>query len=493
MKPAHAPRRRTGAAAAAAVEVLEARLLFFGTDLHQDLTASALNFLNSSVLATINDQHRVQDKVDPNGDTAAYHFDGSYFNEGATAINSRYRTIQDNSNPSAFNSATVAREFGKIMHAVQDFYAHSNWVETGLTTLVDGGNGFWNALAPYTIRSGAIMIEGENQHPSISPYGTASFSRSGHQVKVTFPGGVTLPGIISGAWEQEKLPDNIEVHHDYLNKDYPDRAGYSSARDLAVKQSKHEFARLGALIGEKYGSAGVDKLLAAWVKPDSASQSAARALVNQVPGGGPGGGRTSTFIAAGATWKYLDNGSNQGSAWRGVAFSDSGWKSGNAQLGYGDGDEATKVSFGPNNSNKFVTTYFRKSFSVADASKVTALSLKLLRDDGAVVYLNGTEVYRSNMPGGTISYTTLAASTVESNTWYSNAVDRGLLRSGSNVISVEIHQADRTSSDISFDFSLAATVTTTSQSASSPLATPAMLSPTTKVISLVNDLTKPLI
>src|SRR6185369_4723161 len=125
-----------------------------------------------------------------------------------------------------------------------------------------------------------------------------------------------------------------------------------------------------------------------------------------------GGGQTSALIAAGATWKYLDNGSNQGSAWRGVAFSDTGWKSGNAQLGYGDGDEATKVSFGPNNSNKFVTTYFRKSFSVADASKVTALSLKLLRDDGAVVYVNGTEVYRSNMPGGTISYTTLAASTV---------------------------------------------------------------------------------
>jgi len=97
MKPGHAPRRRTGAAA---VEALEARLLFFGTDLHYDITASALNFLNSSVLATINDQHRVQDKVDPNGDTAAYHFDGSYFNEGATTINSRYRTIQSNSSHS---------------------------------------------------------------------------------------------------------------------------------------------------------------------------------------------------------------------------------------------------------------------------------------------------------------------------------------------------------------------------------------------------------
>src|SRR5437773_7781380 len=169
----------------AAIEMPEPRLLFFGLAPHEEITKAALGFLNSSVLATIVDQHRVQDTVDPNGDTAAYHFDGCYFDEGATTINSRYHTIQNNSNPASFNSGTVAREFGKIMHAVQDFYAHSNWVETGLTTLVDGGNGLWNSLAPYMIRSGAIIIEGENQHPSISPYGTASFSRSGHQVKVT--------------------------------------------------------------------------------------------------------------------------------------------------------------------------------------------------------------------------------------------------------------------------------------------------------------------
>ena len=36
--------------------------------------------------------------------------------------------------------------------------------------------------------------------------------------------------------------------------------------------------------------------------------------------------------------------------------------SGAAELGYGDGDEATVVSFGPSSSNKFITTYFRQSF-----------------------------------------------------------------------------------------------------------------------------------
>ena len=165
-----------------------------------------------------------------------------------------------------------------------------------------------------------------------------------------------------------------------------------------------------------------------------------------------------TFIPTGATWKYLDNGSNQGTAWRATAFNDSTWASGAAQLGYGDGDEATVVSFGGSSSNKFVTTYFRKSFTVSDASVVTALSLRLLRDDGAVVYLNGTEVYRNNMPIGTISNTTFASSVTEDSTFFTSSISPALLVSGTNVVAVEIHQSDAGSSDVSFNFELTATV-----------------------------------
>src|SRR5439155_23953878 len=106
------------------------------------------------------------------------------------------------------------------------------------------------------------------------------------------------------------------------------------------------------------------------------------------------------------------NGSNQGTGWRATGFDDSVWKSGAAQLSYGDGDEATVVSYGSNANAKYITTYFRKSFSISDPSQISALTLRLLRDDGAVVYLNGTEVYRNNMPSGTIAYTTLASTTV---------------------------------------------------------------------------------
>ncbi|MFH0793802.1 MAG: metallophosphoesterase, partial [bacterium] len=99
-----------------------------------------------------------------------------------------------------------------------------------------------------------------------------------------------------------------------------------------------------------------------------------------------------------ATWRYRDNGSNQGTAWRETTFDDSSWTTGPAELGYGDGDEATLVSFGGNPNNKYTTTYFRRVFQVQDPAQYAGLRFQIIRDDGAVVYLNGTEVFRSNMP-----------------------------------------------------------------------------------------------
>jgi hypothetical protein len=166
-----------------------------------------------------------------------------------------------------------------------------------------------------------------------------------------------------------------------------------------------------------------------------------------------------TLVASGSTWRYLDNGSNQGTSWRLVGFDDSSWASGAAQLGYGDGGEATVVGYGPNSSAKYITTYFRRTFTVADASTVQALTLELLRDDGAVVYLNGVEVARSNMPAGTVSYTTTASSAVggaDESTFYTSALDPAALVTGTNTIAVEIHQSSGTSSDVSFDLRLIA-------------------------------------
>lgn len=165
------------------------------------------------------------------------------------------------------------------------------------------------------------------------------------------------------------------------------------------------------------------------------------------------------LIPTGATWKYLDNGSDQGTAWRAPAFNDTSWASGPAQLGYGDGDEATVISYGPNSGAKYITTYFRRSFNVADASAYLNATVRLLRDDGAVVYVNGTEVFRSNMPGGSIGYQTLASAAIDDTTFYSASFSPGLLVNGANVVAVEVHQANGTSSDLSLDLELTASTT----------------------------------
>jgi spore germination protein YaaH len=164
------------------------------------------------------------------------------------------------------------------------------------------------------------------------------------------------------------------------------------------------------------------------------------------------------LVARRSTWRYLDNGSNQGTIWNGLPFVDSTWKTGVAEFGYGEGDEATIIAYG-SKKNRYVTTYFRRTFNVSSVSGIQSLLVRLKRDDGAVVYLNGVEIWRSNMPTGAIGYRTLAPSTMngaDETTFFEQAVAPSLLRAGTNVIAVEVHQSDTDSSDVSFDLELVA-------------------------------------
>ncbi len=164
------------------------------------------------------------------------------------------------------------------------------------------------------------------------------------------------------------------------------------------------------------------------------------------------------YVAEGSSWRYLDDGSDQGEAWRQTGFNDSSWQQGAAQLGYGDGDEATIVDFGPDAGNKYPTTYFRHVFQANGVADVSSLTLSLLRDDGAAVYLNGVEVVRDNVPDNA-QFNDYASNTTQTeNTFFNFAIDPSLLVEGDNLLAVEVHQADASSSDISFDLSLEATI-----------------------------------
>jgi hypothetical protein len=165
------------------------------------------------------------------------------------------------------------------------------------------------------------------------------------------------------------------------------------------------------------------------------------------------GATNTVLVAPNAVWRYLDDGSNQGTAWRAPGFSDATWSNGTAQLGYGDGDESTVVGYGPNANNKYLTTYFRRTFSVSDPTLFRMLKLRLLRDDGAVVYLNGTQVRTDNMPSNTVTYTTRARVSLDTpyeDTFYESGVPTHALVSGDNVLAIEIHQVQTNSTDLSF-------------------------------------------
>ncbi|MEP4077974.1 lamin tail domain-containing protein [Haloferula sp.] len=162
------------------------------------------------------------------------------------------------------------------------------------------------------------------------------------------------------------------------------------------------------------------------------------------------------LIPVGSDWNYLDDGSDQGTAWRGNGFNDAMWSSGAAELGYGD-DQVTELGYGGDDDNKFTTSYFRHTFDAADVSEYVSLELRLLRDDGAVVYLNGVELFRDNMNDGAVTYTTFAKSGVggaAESTFYPFILPGNLLAEGGNVLAVEIHQDDLGSSDISFNLEL---------------------------------------
>ena len=186
---------------------------------------------------------------------------------------------------------------------------------------------------------------------------------------------------------------------------------------------------------------------------------------------------TTALIATGSVWKFNDSGANLGLAWRAAGYSDDSWPSGPSMLGFGDANgllPATLIA-----SNRQITTYFRTSFVAAPGASVTNLNLRILRDDAAVVYLNGTEIWRdTNITSGAIAYNTTArvalGGSAES-TWLTTNLAPTLLLPSTNWLAAEVHQSSATSSDVNFDLELfaqspsALPVLTTTRAAGSQL------------------------
>ena len=172
--------------------------------------------------------------------------------------------------------------------------------------------------------------------------------------------------------------------------------------------------------------------------------------------------RPMTFVTTGAVWRYFDRTNDLGAAWRSNSFNDASWSSGPAMLGFGDANgllPATTVA-----SNRQWTTYFRRAFLVPQTGLVQSLTARIQRDDGAVVYLNGAEIWRdTNMPSGVITNQTPALSalgTTNETLWVPFSLlpsHLSLLTSGTNLLAIEVHQNALTSSDLALNFELTGT------------------------------------
>ena len=163
-----------------------------------------------------------------------------------------------------------------------------------------------------------------------------------------------------------------------------------------------------------------------------------------------------------ASWRYLDDGSEQGMAWRSNTFNDASWSNGAGRLGFGSDPAPLATTLrrfvqvgGANTTRQVTNFYFRRVITIPDPEQYAALQFRFQRDDGCVVYLNGAEMFRDAMPGGTITANTFASSTAGSAAdalaFRTNVIPATNLLAGDNLIAVEVHQATATSSDIGWD------------------------------------------
>ncbi len=254
---------------------------------HMGITLRALPSMKNEPLSEVLDSLENLDAswnlmragVDP------WHFNDCAFSESVDNINDLYKDVIKKIKRKNYNGA--ASTFGEILHVAQDFYAHSNWVESGRVDLLDAGDGDWSELFPWSPvpnrsdHSTVLIIESE------PPPGFLILPETGKgntidkkTVSVKTPEGKEVPGIVSGTatmrhscptdasighWEPTDPVDqpwDVPIWRDFrtltrlrsenspagLNKDDPHRPCYAVAACLSVVQTRHEFCRLISLV-----------------------------------------------------------------------------------------------------------------------------------------------------------------------------------------------------------------------------------------------------
>ena len=158
-------------------------------------------------------------------------------------------------------------------------------------------------------------------------------------------------------------------------------------------------------------------------------------------------------IARSSVWKYQTGANLPAPDWMSASFDDSNWAFGLGSLGYGQGDEQTVLDFGPDPAQKYRAAYFRHLFRVDDPAVADSLVLRCRYDDGLVVYLNGVELLRDNLPSGPLDGQTLALQPTNGaqETEYREFRLPATLLQGDNVLAAAVHLHSPSDDDLTFD------------------------------------------
>jgi hypothetical protein len=165
-------------------------------------------------------------------------------------------------------------------------------------------------------------------------------------------------------------------------------------------------------------------------------------------------------------WKYFEGTYEPDTNWRKLAFNDAVWLQGQGGIGYGDADDSTVIS-------AVTSLYLRKSFNIIDTSDIAAAVLHIDYDDSFVAYLNNVEIARANI--GTVGDHPLfnqgSTSLHEAQMYQGGNPDQfiinpqllnTILNQGNNVLSVQVHNDNISSSDLTGRIFLSLGITTIS-------------------------------
>ena len=237
----------------------------FMPEVHSDINDKSLSFLKPDILHKINSGDEGADKIEEFRHRE-YHSTGCDFQGTTENINRLYGQVVS----SIDDKDRMAETFGLLLHPVQDFYAHSNWIELGRNDLVESNSDSkWPVLKPFQEYKGVIIVqvgdESKGEHYDI-PDGY-TLDPDGKVVHVSTSDG-TYPGLISATSSKSNANcpnEDISLTHRELNKDERSKKGYDKARALAEAQTINEWCRLQNLVEQSHGQDGVQLLIDSWV------------------------------------------------------------------------------------------------------------------------------------------------------------------------------------------------------------------------------------